>query len=33
VKDHWRYKPATQQGKPVASSVMAAVVFDLRNAG
>jgi protein TonB len=33
VKDHWRYKPATQQGHAIASSVMAAVVFDLKNAG
>jgi protein TonB len=33
VKGHWRYKPATQQGKSIASNVMAAVVFDLKNAG
>jgi len=33
VKDHWRYKPATQDGHAVATSVQAAVVFNLKNAG
>ena len=30
VLKHWRYKPATDGGKPVASSVLADVKFDLR---
>jgi len=33
VKEHWRYEPATKDGKPVASSVAAAVKFDLTKAG
>ena len=32
VAKHWRYAPATHDGKPVASSVLADVRFDLRNA-
>ena len=32
VLQHWRYEPATRDGKPVASSVLADVRFDLRNA-
>ncbi len=32
VVDHWRYHPAIQNGAPVASTVEAAVKFDLRNA-
>jgi protein TonB len=32
VAKHWRYAPATQDGKPVASSVLADVRFDLRTA-
>lgn len=32
VQANWRYEPATRNGKPVASSVLAEVVFDLRNA-
>jgi protein TonB len=32
VAKHWRYAPATRDGKPVASSVLADVRFDLRNA-
>ena len=32
VRAHWRYRPATEGGKPVASSVLADVVFDLRSA-
>ena len=32
VEANWRYHPATRDGQPVASSVMAEVVFDLRNA-
>lgn len=30
VAKHWRYTPATHDGKPVASSVLADVKFDLR---
>lgn len=33
VKDHWRYKPATEAGHAVSSSVQAAVVFNLKTAG
>jgi len=33
VQAHWRYHPATQGGKPVAASVLADVVFDLKRAG
>lgn len=33
VKDHWRYKPATQEGHAVSSSQLADVVFNLKNAG
>lgn len=33
VKEHWRYKPATQDGHPVATTQEAAIVFDLKNAG
>ena len=33
VKEHWRYKPATQEGHAVSASVEAAVVFNLKNAG
>lgn len=32
VAKHWRYAPATHAGRPVASSVLADVKFDLRNA-
>ena len=32
VSKHWRYEPATREGKPIASSVLADVKFDLRNA-
>jgi protein TonB len=32
VSAHWRYAPATHDGKPIASSVLADVRFDLRNA-
>ncbi len=32
VRDHWRYRPATRAGQPVASTVEAAIVFDLRSA-
>ena len=32
VAKHWRYTPATHDGKPVASSVLADVRFDLRTA-
>lgn len=32
VTAHWRYHPATEGGKPVASSVLAEVVFDLKHA-
>lgn len=32
VAKHWRYAPATRDGKPVASSVLADVRFDLRMA-
>lgn len=31
VAHHWRYRPATKDGKPVASSVLADVKFDLRS--
>lgn len=30
VKSHWRYRPATRDGQPVASSTVADIVFDLR---
>jgi len=33
VKDHWRYKPATQEGHAVSASVQAAVVFNIKKAG
>ncbi|MBL6852521.1 MAG: energy transducer TonB [Alphaproteobacteria bacterium] len=33
VREHWRYQPATRDGKPVASTVTAAVRFDLTKAG
>ena len=33
VVRHWRYKPATMGGQPVASTADVAVQFDLRNAG
>jgi protein TonB len=33
VMQHWKYKPAIQGGVPVASTAVAAVVFDIRNAG
>ena len=33
VKNHWRYKPATQDGRPVGATVEAAIVFNLRRAG
>jgi protein TonB len=33
VKDHWRYKPATEEGHAVSSTVEAAVVFNLKHAG
>ena len=29
VKSHWRFRPATQDGKPVASTVQADVTFRL----
>jgi protein TonB len=32
VKSHWRYHPATRNGSPVASTSLAEIVFDLRNA-
>jgi len=32
VAAHWRYHPATQNGRPVATTVKAAVKFDLRDA-
>lgn len=32
VKSHWRYRPATQNGAPVASTTLAAVQFNLKNA-
>jgi protein TonB len=32
VMGHWRYKPAMQSGQPVASTAMAVVVFNLKNA-
>ena len=32
VKAHWKYKPALQNGQPVASTTEAAVVFNLKNA-
>jgi len=32
VRANWRYEAATRNGQPVASSVLADVVFDLRNA-
>jgi len=33
VMAHWKYKPAVQNGSPVASQTTAAVVFNLKNAG
>jgi protein TonB len=33
VTSHWKYKPAVQGGVAVASTTMAAVVFNLRTAG
>jgi protein TonB len=33
VMSHWKYKPAVQGGVAVASTTMAAVVFNLRTAG
>jgi protein TonB len=33
VMAHWRYKPAIQNGAAVASATLAAVRFDLKNAG
>jgi protein TonB len=33
VMAHWKYKPAVQNGSPVASQTNAAVMFSLRNAG
>jgi protein TonB len=33
VMQHWKYKPALQGGVPVASTAVAAVVFNIRNAG
>jgi protein TonB len=30
---HWRYKPATHDGAPAASTTVAAVVFNIKNAG
>jgi len=30
VKRRWKYKPATQDGKPVAQATTANVVFQLR---
>jgi protein TonB len=30
VKKRWKYKPATQEGKPVAQNTTANVVFQLR---
>lgn len=32
VMAHWRYKPASQAGQPVASTTLAVVVFNLKNA-
>ncbi len=31
VQSRWRYRPATEGGKPVAATVRADIVFDLRN--
>jgi protein TonB len=31
VKSHWRWRPAMRAGKPVASTTIADIVFDLRN--
>lgn len=31
VMQHWKYKPAVQGGQPVASTTIAAVVFNIRN--
>ena len=33
VMSHWKYKPAVQNGSPVASQTTAAVVFNLKTAG
>lgn len=33
VMAHWKYKPAVQNGSPVASQTTAAVMFSLKNAG
>ena len=33
VIQHWKYKPATKGGEPVASTTTAAVMFSIRNAG
>lgn len=32
VKDHWKYRPASQSGQPVAAQVEAQVVFNLKQA-
>jgi protein TonB len=32
VKAHWRYHPATQDGRAIVSTVQAEIVFNLRNA-
>lgn len=32
VLGHWKYKPAVQAGSPVASTTVAAVVFNIKNA-
>lgn len=31
VKDHWRYNPATQNGKPIVSRTLVRYTFDLNN--
>lgn len=30
IKGHWRYRPATRNGAPVAAQVLADIVFDIR---
>jgi protein TonB len=32
VKQHWRYRPATEDGKAIPSTTLAAVTFNLKNA-
>jgi len=33
VQEHWRYKPATVSGQPVATRVRASIVFNVKDAG